>query len=91
MSALDRTSPPEPGSIRPFDFPDVDRRVLDNGLELRVARMARLPMASANLFMRAGEGALDHDRAGLAVLAEHGSGPGPSWPRRSRAWGHDSP
>jgi zinc protease len=69
MSPLDRSSPPEPGAIRPFDFPDVDRRPLANGLELRVARMTRLPMASAHLFMRAGEGALAEDRAGLAVLA----------------------
>lgn len=69
MSTLDRSSPPDPGAIRPFDFPDVDRRLLDNGLELRVARMARLPMVSANLFMRAGEGALKSRRAGLAVLA----------------------
>lgn len=69
MSALDRSTPPDPGAIRPFDFPDVERRSLANGLELRVGRMTRLPMASAYLFMRAGEGALGHDRAGLAVLA----------------------
>ncbi len=69
MSALDRNAPPEPGAIRPFDFPDVDRRRLGNGLDLRVARMTRLPMAHARLFVRAGEGALKPDRAGLSVLA----------------------
>lgn len=67
--SIDRTAPPEPGTIRPFEFPDVDRRRLDNGLALHVARMGRLPMVSVNLFMRAGEAALDHERAGLAVLA----------------------
>ena len=72
MSPLDqdRATPPTPGAIRPFDFPAVARRTLDaTGLELRVARMARLPMASAHLFMRAGEGALAPEAAGLAVLA----------------------
>ncbi len=63
MSGLDRTSVPEAGPIRPFDFPDVDRRRLDNGLELHIARMGRLPVVSVNLFMRAGEAALVEARA----------------------------
>ncbi|MEQ9400683.1 MAG: pitrilysin family protein [Longimicrobiales bacterium] len=69
MNVPDRTSPPEAGPIRPFDFPDVDRRRLPNGLALHTARMGRLPVVSVNLFMRAGEAALDPMRAGLAVLA----------------------
>ncbi len=69
MSALDRSRAPEPGPIRPFDFPDVERTALPNGLDLRVARMSRLPVVSVNLFMRAGESELDEDRAGLSVLA----------------------
>ena len=70
MSApVDRTQPPSPGAIRPFDFPDVERRALPNGLDLRVARMSRLPVVSVNVFMRAGEAALRPERAGLAVLA----------------------
>ncbi len=68
MSALDRTVPPGAGPIRNFDFPPVERRTLSNGLDLRVARMARLPVASVRLFMRAGEGGLGVDRAGLSVL-----------------------
>jgi zinc protease len=68
MSALDRTSPPQGGSIRHFDFPEVDRRVLSNGLDLRVARISRLPVVSARLFMRSGESALGLDKSGLAVL-----------------------
>ena len=66
---LDRSRPPEPGPIRPFDFPDVDRRRLRNGAALHICRMGRLPMVSVNLFMRAGEAALGVDQAGLAVLA----------------------
>ena len=78
MSPIDRNSPPEPGEIRAFDFPDVDRTALANGLDLRVARVARLPAVSVNLFVRAGESALAEDVAGLAVLTgdalEGGSG-----------------
>jgi zinc protease len=68
MSTLDRTVTPESGTLRSFDFPSVDRSSLPTGLDLRVARMNRLPMVSLNLFMRAGEAALGRDVAGLAVL-----------------------
>jgi len=68
VSSLDRASPPASGPIRHFDFPEVDRRALANGLDFRVARISRLPVVSVKLFMRSGEGALGHDRAGLAVL-----------------------
>jgi len=68
MSILDRTQPPVSGPIRNFDFPSVDRRAMPNGLDLRVAQMHRLPVVSVNLFIRAGEGALSDDNAGLAVL-----------------------
>jgi len=68
MSMLDRTAPPQSGTLRNFDFPSVDRSSLPTGLDLRVARMNRLPMVSLNLFMRAGEAALGRDVGGLAVL-----------------------
>ena len=68
MSALDRASVPPAGAMRQFEFPPVDKRVLSNGLDLRVARVARLPVASVRLFVRAGEGALRRERAGLASL-----------------------
>lgn len=69
MSPVDRLNPPEPSGIRPFEFPEVDHRELDGGLDLRVARMARLPVVSTHLFVRAGESPLDEASAGLAVLA----------------------
>lgn len=68
MSVLDRSSPPGSGPIRNFDFPEVDRRTLSNGLDLRVARISRLPAVSVRLFMRSGEAALGTERSGLAVL-----------------------
>lgn len=68
MSPLDRSSPPARGAIRDFDFPAVERRALFNGLDLRVARVARLPAVSVGLFVRSGEGALADRRAGLSIL-----------------------
>lgn len=68
MSALDRSTPPASGPIRNFDFPPVERRALSNGLDLRIARLPRLPVASVSLFIRSGEGALASSHAGLAVL-----------------------
>ena len=68
MSRPGRAGPPEPGEIRAFEFPSVDRRALDTGLDVRVARLARLPVVSVNLFFRAGESGLGERTAGLAVL-----------------------
>lgn len=60
--------PPGPGAIRPFDFPEVESGELENGLEIRVARLPRLPVVSVTLVLNAGESWLDASRAGLAVL-----------------------
>jgi zinc protease len=68
MSVVDRSAPPEGGSLRSFDFPPVDRRRTPGGLDLRVVSMNRLPMVSLNLFLRAGEAALAAEKAGLCVL-----------------------
>ena len=38
MSVLDRSAQPASGSLRDFSFPAVDRKALDNGLDLRVVR-----------------------------------------------------
>jgi zinc protease len=54
--------------VRPFEFPDVERSELAGGLDLRIARVARLPAVSVRLFVRAGESSLGEDQAGLAVL-----------------------
>jgi len=64
----ERSRPPAPGSIRPFEFPEVSSAELDNGLDLRVARLHRLPVVSVSLVLNAGESWLGRDRAGLAVL-----------------------
>ena len=70
---LDRTTPPPSGPLRDFDFPEVVRRRLPNGLDLRVGRMNRLPVVSLSLFLRAGEAARARERAGLAVVTADAS------------------
>jgi len=69
MSSFDRNQAPLGGDIRTFEFPEVNRKALPSGLDLRVARIPRLPVVSVNLFMRAGEATLSDANAGLAVLA----------------------
>ncbi|MFW6200890.1 MAG: M16 family metallopeptidase, partial [Gemmatimonadota bacterium] len=62
------TEPPPAGKIRPFSFPEVVSGALDNGLQTRVARLPRIPMATATVVLNAGESWLSDDRAGLAVV-----------------------
>lgn len=69
MTALDRSRPPARGTFEDFDFPPVERRAQASGLDLRIAHLPRLPVASVNLFMRAGEAALRPENAGLATVA----------------------
>lgn len=68
MSPIDRSAPPASRALRDFSFPHIDRMRASNGLDVRVGRMNRLPIVSMSLFMRANEGALGLDSAGLAVL-----------------------
>jgi zinc protease len=68
MSAPDRRDPPAPSPIRSFDFPEVRRLSLSNGLQLQVARVSRLPLVSTVLVLPTAEAAVDERRAGLAVL-----------------------
>lgn len=65
---FDRSVPPAPGKIRPFEFPSVTSYELSNGLSIRVAPMPDLPVVSASLILEAGESGVDAARAGLAVL-----------------------
>lgn len=67
-SLLDRTRPPAPGTIRPFDFPEVQTGALPSGLGLRVARLPRLPVVATALVIPAGESTLGGAQIGHAVL-----------------------
>jgi zinc protease len=46
--------PPRGGTPRDFDFPDVDRAVLENGLEILTVRQPQLPLASVGLVVLSG-------------------------------------
>jgi len=63
-----RTTPPEPGPIRPFHLPDLEGDRLDSGLEVRSMARSELPLVSVCLVVDAGETTVLPERAGLAVL-----------------------
>lgn len=65
----DRTRPPGPGPLRPFHFPGVHRRRLDNGLEVLVAETHAFPVATLDLILPSGALAETEERAGTASLA----------------------
>lgn len=65
----DRTRPPVPGPLRPFRFPEVHRRRLDNGLEVLVAENHAFPVATLDLILPSGALAETDARAGTASLA----------------------
>lgn len=68
LDALDRGRPPSPGAVRAFDFPPVESVRLGTGLDVRVARMTRLPLVAVNLVFVGGETPMQASRAGLAAL-----------------------
>jgi zinc protease len=67
-SVLDRSRPPAPGPLRPFHFPPVRRRTLDNGLEVVVAENHAFPVATFDLMFPSGGLAETEERGGLAAL-----------------------
>lgn len=69
---LDRSSPPEPRAVRRFGFPEVRSASLANGLDVRVARLPRLPVATLQVVVDAGEAAVLSEDAGLALLTAEG-------------------
>lgn len=67
-TVLDRSRPPAPGPLRPFRFPDVRRRTLDNGLEVIVAENHAFPVATLDLVLPSGGLAEPEERGGVASL-----------------------
>ena len=65
---LDRSRPPAPGPLRPFHFPHVQRRTLDNGLQVLVAENHAFPVATLDLVFPSGGLVEPEERAGLASL-----------------------
>jgi zinc protease len=65
---MDRSRPPEPGAVRTFNFPRVERRRLDNGLTLLVARSGALPIVTISAVLDAGAASEREGEEGLAWL-----------------------
>ena len=66
MSAVDRSSAPEPGAPRPYHFPHIHRATLDNGLHVLIAENHNAPIVALRTIVKSGA---DHDVADLAGLA----------------------
>ena len=65
---LDRRTPPAPGAIRPFDFPEVRSTEVATGLDLRISHLPHVPLVSVVAVLAAGESSVPPGREGLAVL-----------------------
>jgi zinc protease len=78
VTGVDRSSLPTPGRTDAFQFPRVHRRVLSNGLEVRVIAHHNVPVLSAVLLVPGGTAADPPERPGLAAftadLLDEGSG-----------------
>jgi zinc protease len=67
-AGFDRSRAPTPGSVRPFDFPEVQRRRLGNGLTLLMASTGELPLVTVRAVIDAGASAERAGEEGLAWL-----------------------
>jgi zinc protease len=65
---LDRAQMPAPSSDPSFDFPDVQRLTLSNGLPVWIVEKPGLPLVDVQLLLNAGAITEPADRAGLASL-----------------------
>jgi zinc protease len=67
---LDRTRAPEPGPVKPFDFPVISRERPggEDTPELIFARHGDLPLVTAELIIEAGASSEPAERAGIAQL-----------------------
>ncbi|HUE85264.1 MAG TPA: pitrilysin family protein [Vicinamibacterales bacterium] len=68
MSRVDRGRLPTLGPSAPFKFPDIHRRVLSNGLEVRAIAHRNVPVVSASLLVPGGTAADPAGRHGLAAF-----------------------
>lgn len=59
---------PQPGPVRPYEFPAFTRRTLSNGMQFVFARVSRLPLATVLLVTDAGAMCDPSEREGVAVL-----------------------
>jgi predicted Zn-dependent peptidase len=68
VNRVDRSRLPAPGPNARFTFPDIHRRVLSNGLEVRAIAHRNVPVVSAALLVPGGTAADPVERPGLAAF-----------------------
>jgi predicted Zn-dependent peptidase len=68
VSPVDRSVLPVPKPNDPFRFPQIHRRILANGLDVRAVAHHNVPVLSAVLLVRGGTAADPHTRPGLAAF-----------------------
>jgi predicted Zn-dependent peptidase len=68
VTAVDRSVLPVPRPNDPFRFPQIHRRALANGLEVRAIPHHNVPVLSAVLLVRGGTAADPRERPGLAAF-----------------------
>lgn len=66
---LDRSQPPKKGETRPFDFPEITRRTLSNGLPVYHAPSEGFGVVTMTVLVDAGGVHDGEGRAGLSTLA----------------------
>jgi zinc protease len=75
---VDRSRLPEPGAVRPFTFPSIEKSVLRNGLRVWSVRHSAVPVATFVLLLRRGSASDPAGKEGLAALTvdmlDEGSG-----------------
>src|SRR5260221_12460383 len=67
-TTLDRTTAPLPGAPRPYHFPQVTRKTLDNGLKILVAEAHNAPLGWFSTLVRSGADQDSADVAGVASM-----------------------
>jgi zinc protease len=75
---VDRSRLPEPGAVRPFTFPSIEKSVLPSGLRVWSVRHSAVPVATFVLLLRRGSASDPPGKEGLAALTldmlDEGSG-----------------
>ncbi len=66
--APDRGRPPEPGSARPLELPEIRSFTLGSGVRVRTLERPDLPEVSIRVLLEAGAGAEPPERSGVAEL-----------------------
>jgi zinc protease len=68
LARVDRSRLPEPGPVRPFPFPAIEKSTLDSGLRVWTVHHASIPVTTLMLMIRRGAGDDPPAKEGLAAI-----------------------